>query len=101
MNSKLSQEHESQFSVGDLVCYRSPVARNLCGIITEINTLPHSNKEGEMVKIYWCIDKEEVDISPLSYPPIRKDGWIAAGLLRGIGNLEIVSRKMRNLSKNT
>ena len=100
MNSKLFQEHESQFRIGDLVCYKSPTARKLCGIITEINTMPNSNAKGELVKIYWCIDKEEVDISPLSYPPIRKDGWIAAGLLRGIGNLEVVVKgKKKNLDK--
>ena len=46
-----------------------------------------------MVKIYWCIDKEEIDISPLSYPPVRKNGWVAAGLLRGAGSLEVVSKK--------
>ena len=55
--------------------------------------MPKSDEEGEMVKIYWSIDKDAVDISPLSYPPIRKDGWIAAGLLQGVGSLEIVSKK--------
>ena len=90
MNSEYYQEHKRQFEIGDLVCYKNPLARKLCGIITEIYKIPNSTEKGEMVKIYWCIDKEEVDISPLAYPPIRKNGWIAAGLLRGIGNLEIV-----------
>jgi hypothetical protein len=93
MNSKSFQERDSQFSIGDLVCYKNPLTRKLCGIITEINIIPNSTKRGELVKIYWCIDKEEVDISPLSYPPIRKDGWIAAGLLKGIGNLEVVAKR--------
>lgn len=93
MNSKSFQAHDSQFSVGDLVCYKNPHARKLCGIITEVNTIPNSNVQGELVKIYWCIDKEEVDISPLSYPPVRKNGWIAAGLLKGIGNLEVVAKR--------
>ena len=85
MNSKFYQEHKDKFSVGDLVCYKQPMGSKLCGIITEINK--------ELVKIYWCIDKEDVDISPLSYPPMRRDGWIAAGLLKGNGNLEVVSKK--------
>ena len=85
MNSKFCQEHKNKFGVGDLVCYKQPAGSKLCGIITEINK--------ELVKIYWCIDKRDVDISPLSYPPMRKDGWIAAGLLKSNGNLEIISKK--------
>ena len=85
MNSELFQELNNKFSIGDLVCYKQPVGNKLCGIITEINK--------ELVKIYWCIDKEDVDISPLSYPPMRKNGWIAAGLLKSSGNLEIISKK--------
>jgi len=100
MNSELYQEHESQFHIGDLVCYKNSLARKLCGIITEVYQIPKSTEKGEMVKIYWCIDKEEVDISPLSYPPIRKAGWIAAGLLRGIGSLEVVAKgKNKKLDK--
>jgi len=76
-----------------LVCYKSSGSRELCGIITEINNIPNSTEQGELVKIYWCINKENVDISPLSYPPIRKEGWIAAGLLQGTGNLKIISKK--------
>ena len=98
MNSRLYQERNSQFHIGDLVCYKNPLARKLCGIITEVYKIPDSTETGEMVKIYWCIDKEEIDISPLSYPPIRKNGWIAAGLLRGIGNLEVVSKKNEKFS---
>jgi hypothetical protein len=94
----LSQEHKKQFSVGDLVCYKGSSNRKICGIITKINEIPKSSDQGEMVKVYWCIDNEMVDISPLSYPPIRKGGWIAAGLLRSVGNLEIVSRKNKNNS---
>ena len=93
MNLKLYQKSNSPFQVGDLVCYKNHLMRKLCGIITEIHKIPDSIEKSEMVKIYWCINKEEVDISPLSYPPVRKGGWIAAGLLRGIGNLEIVSKK--------
>jgi len=94
MNSKLFQEHENRFQVGDLVCYRQPSGRRkLCGIITEMNETSDSANRGELVKIYWCIDKEEVDISPLSFPPVRKSGWIAAGLLQCAGNLEIISKK--------
>jgi hypothetical protein len=93
MNSKSYQEQENQFNIGDLVCYKNRHTRKMCGIITEINIIPNSNKQGELVKIYWCIDKEEIDISPLSYPPVRKDGWIAAGLLRNIGSFEVVSKK--------
>jgi len=72
------------FEVGDLVCYKT-FGHVLYGIITE-------TKE-ELVKIYWCIDKNDVDISPLSYPPVRKDGWIAAGILKEAGSLKIVSKK--------
>tara|TARA_R110000824_G_scaffold279853_2_gene467967 strand:- start:1683 stop:1937 length:255 start_codon:yes stop_codon:yes gene_type:complete len=81
------------FKVGDLVCYKASASRQLCGIITEINNNFGDSELGELVKIYWCIDKGEVDISPLSYPPVRKNGWIAAGLLRAIGNIEVLSRK--------
>ena len=91
MNSKFYHERKNQFLIGDLVCYRNSGNRSLCGIITEVNKAPYSTERGELVKIYWCIDKEFIDISPLSYPPIRRDGWIAAGLLRGIGNLKVVS----------
>ena len=92
MNSDYYQERKNKFEIGDLVCYKQPNgSRKLCGIITDINKIPNSTEQGELVKIYWCIDKEEVDISPLSYPPIRSDGWIAAGLLRGIGSLKVVS----------
>ena len=93
MNLKLYQKSNSQFQVGDLVCYKNPFARQLCGIITEVHTIPNSVEKSEMVKIYWCIDKKEIDISPLSYPPVRKNGWVAAGLLRGAGSLEVVSKK--------
>tara|TARA_Y100000034_G_C6896039_1_gene413108 strand:- start:250 stop:546 length:297 start_codon:yes stop_codon:yes gene_type:complete len=93
MNSKFYQEQKSKFEVGDLVCYNRSGSRNLCGIITEVNEIPQSSEQGGMVKIYWCIDKNEVDISPLSFPPIRKDGWVAAGLLIEIGKLKIVSSK--------
>ena len=93
MNSKFYQEREEQFDVGDMVCYKGLANRSLCGIITEVNKIPKSSLSGDMVKIYWCIDKNEIDISPLSYPPMRRDGWIAAGLLRGVGSLEIVSKK--------
>ena len=65
----------------------------MCGIVTEINTISKLSTQGEMVKVYWCIDRNEVDISPLSYPPIRKNGWIAAGLLLEAGRLKIVSKK--------
>jgi len=93
MNSEFYQERKNKFEVGDLVCYKKSGNKSLCGIITEINKMPKSDEMGEMVKIYWSIDKESVDISPLSYPPVRKNGWIAAGLLQGIGSLEIVSKK--------
>ncbi len=73
------------FEVGDMVCYKKSFGHVLYGIITE-------TKE-ELVKIYWCIDRNDVDISPLSYPPIRKDGWIAAGILKEAGSLKIVSKK--------
>jgi hypothetical protein len=89
MNLKLYQKSSNQFRVGDLVCYKRAPSKKVCGIITEVDRVEKS----DMVKIYWCIDKDEVDISPLSYPPVRKNGWIAAGLLRGAGNLEIVSKK--------
>tara|TARA_Y100001973_G_C5188056_1_gene329139 strand:+ start:1391 stop:1678 length:288 start_codon:yes stop_codon:yes gene_type:complete len=92
----LSQECKKQFSVGDLVCYKGSSNRKICGIITKVNRVPKSAEEGELVKVYWCIDNEMVDISPLSYPPIRKGGWIAAGLLRSVGNLEVVSKKQKN-----
>jgi len=96
MNSEFYQEHKNQFQIGDLVCYRQFTgSRKLCGIITEVNKIPNSTECGELVKIYWCIDKKEVDISPLSYPPVRANGWIAAGLLRGIGNLKVVSNGRR------
>ena len=93
MSLKLYQKSNSQFQVGDLVCYKNARARQLCGIITEVHTIPNSVEKSEMVKIYWCIDKKEVDISPLSYPPVRKNGWIAARLLMEVGNLKIVSKK--------
>tara|TARA_Y100000034_G_scaffold27356_1_gene32661 strand:- start:600 stop:905 length:306 start_codon:yes stop_codon:yes gene_type:complete len=93
MSLEYYQDRKNKFEIGDLVCYKSSGGRNLCGIITEINKIPKSNEKGEMVKIYWCIDKEITDISPLSYPPVRKNGWVAAGLLLGVGNLEIVSKK--------
>jgi hypothetical protein len=85
MNSKYYQESENLFHVGDLVCYKQTLGTRLCGIITDTNE--------HLVKIYWCISRDEVDISPLSYPPVRRDGWIAAGLLKGIGSLEVVSKK--------
>jgi len=94
MNSEYCQEQKSQFKVGDLVCYKNFSNRNLCGVITEINKIPKSSEHGDLVKIYWCIDKEEVDISPLSFPPVRKNGWVAAGLLQGIGSLKVVSKKV-------
>ena len=87
MNSEFCQERKNKFEVGDLICYKSSGGRKLCGIITEINKILKSNEDGEMVKIYWSIDKEAVDISPLSYPPVRKDGWVAAGLLHSAGSL--------------
>jgi len=74
-----------------MVCYKGRGTR-LCGIVTEINKTLKLAENGDMVKIYWCIDKGEIDISPLSYPPVRKDGWVAAGLLRSAGNLQIVSK---------
>ena len=86
MNSKLSQEQKNKFKIGDLVCYKRSASNKMCGIITDIKK--------ELVKIYWCINKEDVDISPLSYPPVRKDGWIAAGILKSSGNLEIILTKM-------
>jgi hypothetical protein len=100
MNSKLYQERKNQFQVGDLVCYKNSGNRKLCGIITEVNKIPNSTEQGESVKIYWCIDKDDTDISPLSYPPIRKDGWIAAGLLRGIGNLKVVAKHKKRLTND-
>ena len=71
--------------MGDLVCYKKSFGNKLYGIITETKK--------ELIKVYWCISRDEADISPLSYPPVRRDGWIAAGLLKGIGSLEIVSKK--------
>jgi hypothetical protein len=85
MNSKLSQEHEEEFQVGDLVCYKKSLGSRLYGIITETKK--------EMIKVYWRLDKEEVSISPLSFPPMRRNGWIAAGILREAGSLKIVSKK--------
>jgi len=73
------------FEVGDLICYKKSLGNVLYGIITET--------KDDLVKIYWCIDRCDVDISPLCYPPIRKDGWIAAGILREVGSLKIVSKK--------
>jgi len=93
MNLKSYREQKNKFKIGDLVCYKGCKSRSVCGIITEINKVPKLAEQGEMVKIYWCIDKNEVDISPLSYPPVRKNGWIAAGLLMEIGSLKIVSKK--------
>ena len=93
MNSEFYQDRKNKFEIGDLVCYKGSGSKSLCGIITEINQMPKSKEKGEMVKIYWSIDKDVVDISPLSYPPVRRDGWIAAGLLCGIGNLKVVSKK--------
>ena len=93
MNSKSYQEQKTKFKIGDLVCYKNFSSRRLCGIITEINKIPDSSGSGDLIKVYWHIDREEVDISPLSFPPIRKDGWIAAGLLQGIGNLKVLSKK--------
>jgi len=93
MNSKSYQEQKSKFEVGDLVCYENSSGRNICGIITETKTAPKLTEQGDMVKIYWCIDRNETDISPSSYPPMRKNGWIAAGLLMEAGNLKIVSKK--------
>ena len=93
MNSEFYQEQKNKFDIGDLVCYNKSGARRICGIITEVNKVPKSSEQGEMIKIYWCIDKNDVDISPLSYPPIRKNGWIAAGLLMKAGSLKIVSKK--------
>ena len=92
MNLEYSQEQKNKFEVGDLVCYSNSNRVRLCGIIVEISDMPKLLNEGNMVKIYWCIDKNDVDISPLSYPPIRKDGWVAAGLLMEIGNLKVVSK---------
>ena len=83
MNSESYQKQ--MFEVGDLVCYKQPHGSKLCGIITETNM--------QLVKIYWCINNNDVDISPLSYPPIRRNGWIAAEILLGTGDLEIVSKK--------
>ena len=85
MNSEYYQERKNRFEIGDLVKYYVFTTYFLYGIVTE-------TKE-ELVKIYWCIDRNDVDISPLSYPPIRKDGWIAAGILRETGSLKIVSKK--------
>ena len=85
MNSEYYQERKNKFEIGDLVKYYVSFGHILYGIVTE-------TKE-ELVKIYWCIDRNDVDISPLSYPPIRKDGWIAAGILRETGSLKIVSKK--------
>jgi len=97
MNLESFQKHKSQFRVGDLVCYKGSSNRKICGVVTKINKRAKSpGITGELVKVYWCIDNEMVDISPLSYPPIRKDGWIAAGLLRSIGNLEIVSKTKKD-----
>ncbi len=93
MNLELYQEHKNQFQIGDLVCYKSSGNRKLCGIITEVNKMPNSTEQGESVKIYWCINKDNVDISPLSYPPIRRNGWIAAGLLREVGSLKVVAKQ--------
>ena len=93
MNSESYQKYKNQFSVGDLVCYKGRGKRSLCGIVTEINKMPKTDENGGMIKIYWCIDKKVVDISPLSYPPVRKNGWVAAGLLLGAGKLEIISKK--------
>lgn len=92
MNSKYYQEQKNKFKVGDLVCYENSSGRSICGIVTEIKTVPKSAEQGDVVKIYWCLDRNEVDISPSSYPPMRKDGWIAAGLLLETGNLKIVSK---------
>ena len=77
MNSESYQKQ--MFEVGDLVCYKQPHGSKLCGIITETNM--------QLVKIYWCINNNDVD------PPIRRNGWIAAELLLGTGDLEIVSKK--------
>ena len=96
MNSKSFQGRKNQFSVGDLVCYKGSSNRKVCGIVTMVNEIPKLTDQGELVKVYWCIDNEMVDISPLSYPPIRKDGWIAAGMLLSIGNLEVISRAKKN-----
>ena len=86
MNSELYQKYKNMFQVGDLVCYKRPVGGKMCGIVTETDK--------DSVKIYWCIDRDDrVDISPLSYPPTRKNGWIAAGLLKSVGDLQIVSKK--------
>jgi len=88
MNSKLSQECEEEFHVGDLVCYKKSLGNKLYGIITETKK--------ELIKVYWRLDKEEVNISPLSFPPMRRDGWIAAGLLTTVGSLEVISRAEEN-----
>tara|TARA_Y100000310_G_scaffold117207_1_gene115961 strand:+ start:1174 stop:1473 length:300 start_codon:yes stop_codon:yes gene_type:complete len=93
MNLGYSQERKDKFEIGDLVCYENSSNKDMCGIITEIKKMPKSDEKGEMIKVYWCIDNNKVDISPLSYPPVRKNGWIAAGLLMEIGNLKIVSKK--------
>ena len=93
MNSKFYQERKNKFEIGDLVCYNKSDTRSMCGIITEINKMPKSSEQGDMVKIYWCINNDEIDISPLSYPPVRKNGWIAAGLLMMAGSLKIISKK--------
>ena len=85
MNSESYQEQKKVFEIGDMVCYRKSFGHILYGIVTDTRE--------ELVKIYWCIDKNDVDISPLSYPPIRKDGWIAEGILRETGSLKIVSKK--------
>ena len=97
MNLEYYQKHESQFQVGDLVCYKSAGSRKLCGIVTEVNEMPYTSERGGLVKIYWCIDNDGVDISPLSYPPIRKNGWVAAELLKSAGSLEVVSKKNKKI----
>lgn len=85
MSLESYQEQNKMFEVGDLVCYKKSPGNTLYGIITET--------DNELVKICWRIDRSDVDISPLSYPPVRKDGWIAAAILREAGSLKIVSKK--------
>ena len=97
MNLKFYQE---PFRVGDLVCYKQNSSRSLCGIITEIKRSSKSMGNGMLAKIFWCINgrSEEVDISPLSFPPVRQNGWVAVELLECVGELFNASREKQ---KNT
>lgn len=92
MNLKFSQK---PFKVGDLVCYKQNSSRSLCGIITEIKKPSKSMGNGVVAKIYWCINgkDERVDIRPLSFPPVRQNGWVAVELLESVGELVNTSRE--------